>query len=295
MTDQEYMRIALEEAQLAFEEDEVPVGAVIVCEDKIIAKAHNQRESKQSTLSHAEIEVIKTANKKLKSWRLEDCTLYVSLEPCMMCAGAIQQSRIKKVVYAADDDKNGFMDQLLEKKGLNYYPNVKKNVMEEESQKILRQYFFDKRKKIVKIKEVKGRDLKRYFELREEVFVREQNVSIDEEYDHYDDGVQENVKHIVAIKNDIIIGTMRLMFMREESILKVGRLAIKKENRKQGVGKRLLDYAEVQAENNGIYYVELGAQLSARGFYESSLFKASGSIFLDAGIEHITMIKKIKK
>lgn len=295
MNDQDYMKLALEEAQKAFEADEVPVGAILVCNGKVIAKAHNQREAKQSTLSHAEIEVIKIANKKLKSWRLEECVMYVSLEPCMMCAGAIQQSRIKRVVYAADDDNNGFMDQLIEAKGLNHYPEIRKNLMEEDAQKLLRRYFFDKRKKVVKIKEVKGENLKDYFKLREEVFVKEQKVSIDEEYDHYDKGEQTDVKHVIAMKNEKVIGTMRLIYLREQSILKVGRLAIKKENRKQGVGRRLLDYAELQARNNGIKYLELGAQISAKGFYESSGFKATGTIFLDAGIEHITMIKRIKK
>lgn len=295
MNHEKYMKTALEEAQKAYQEDEVPVGAVLVCADKIIAKAHNQRESKQSTISHAEIEVIKIANKKLKSWRLEECTLYVSLEPCMMCAGAIQQARVKRVVYATNDNKNGFMSQMMHEKGLNHYPIIKNNVLEKEATAILKKYFSEKRINALKIKEVKGKELKSYYALREEVFVKEQKVSLNEEYDHYDDENLENVKHIAAIKNTKVIGTMRLIYKREESILKVGRLAIKETNRKQGIGKKLLDYAEIQAKNNGINYLELGAQLSAKGFYESSMFKAQGSVFLDAGIEHITMIKKIKK
>lgn len=295
MKDLDYMKIALEEAFKAYSVDEVPVGAVIVCNGEIIAKAHNLRENKQSTLSHAEIEVIKIANDKLKSWRLDQCTLYVTLEPCMMCSGAIQQARIKRVVYAADDSKNGFMNQLMNEKGLNHYPELDKNIMEEESKNLIKQYFSEKRMNLIKVKEVKGIDLESYYKLREEVFVQEQEVSLEEEYDIYDKQDSDDVKHVVATKNQKVVGTMRLVFKREESILKVGRLAIKKDYRKQGIGKKLLDYAETQARNNGISYLELGAQLSAKGFYESSKYKASGSIFLDAGIEHITMIKKIKK
>ena len=295
MNHEKHMKIALEEAKKAYQADEVPVGAVLVCDGKVIAKSYNQRELKQSTLSHAELEVIKIANKKLQSWRLEESTLYVTLEPCMMCAGAIQQARIKRVVYAANDNKNGFMSQMIHEKGLNHYPILKTNVLESEATELLKNYFSEKRINALKIKEVKGKYLEDYYKVREEVFVHEQNVSIDEEYDQYDKENIEDVKHIAAIKNSEVVGTMRLIYKRKESILKVGRLAIKKNNRKQGIGKKLLAYAEIQAKNNGISYLELGAQLSAKGFYESSMFKAQGSVFLDAGIEHVTMIKKIKK
>lgn len=295
MLDQEYMKVALKEAHKAYLADEVPVGAVIVLNGEIIAKAHNLRETKQSTLSHAEIEVIKIANNELKSWRLEDCTLYVTLEPCMMCAGAIQQARVGKVVYATNDDKNGFMDQLLNETGLNHQPKVVKDVLADESKALIKTYFIDKRNEKIRIKEVSDEDLKMYYKLREEVFVQEQNVSIEEEYDEYDKKDNENVKHIIAMKNKDVIGTMRLVYQRKESVLKVGRLAIKKNCRKKGIGKKMLDYADIQARNNGISSIELGAQLSARGFYESNLYIATGSVFLDAGIEHITMIKTIKK
>ena len=86
---------------------EVPVGAVLVYEDKIIARGYNRRKKKESTISHAEIECINKANKVIGSWRLEDCDLYVTLEPCPMCAGAIMQARIRKVVYGAKDEKAG--------------------------------------------------------------------------------------------------------------------------------------------------------------------------------------------
>lgn len=103
----EYMNLALKEAKKAYKKLEVPIGAVIVKDGKIIAKAHNLREKKQSSLAHAEILAIKKACEKLESWRLDGAELYVTLEPCAMCAGAITQARIKKVYFGAKDEKNG--------------------------------------------------------------------------------------------------------------------------------------------------------------------------------------------
>jgi hypothetical protein bcoam_00240 len=103
----EYMNLALKEAKKAYKKLEVPIGAVIVKDGKIIARAHNLREKKQSSLAHAEILAIKKACEKLESWRLDGAELYVTLEPCAMCAGAITQARIKKVYFGAKDEKNG--------------------------------------------------------------------------------------------------------------------------------------------------------------------------------------------
>ena len=102
-----YMKVALNEAKKSYELNEVPVGAVIVKDNKIIAKAHNLREKTNNAISHAEILCINKACKKLKSWRLEGCTMYVTLEPCLMCAGALTQCRIEKIVIGAMDSKNG--------------------------------------------------------------------------------------------------------------------------------------------------------------------------------------------
>ena len=102
-----YMELALKEAKKAYKLKEVPVGAVIVKDDKVIAKAYNLREKTNNAISHAEILCINKACKKLKSWRLDGCTMYVTLEPCLMCAGAISQARISKVVIGAMDPKNG--------------------------------------------------------------------------------------------------------------------------------------------------------------------------------------------
>ena len=104
---QKFMKAALKEAQKAYDKLEVPVGCVIVKDNKIIARAHNLKETKTDTTKHAEILAIQKASKKLKSWRLTDCDMYVTLEPCSMCAGAIIQSRLNKVYYGAYDEKTG--------------------------------------------------------------------------------------------------------------------------------------------------------------------------------------------
>ena len=105
--DQHYMKIALKEAHKALKRNEVPVGAIIVKDNKIIAKAYNKREKTHDVTKHAEIIAISKACKKLKNWRLEGCTLYVTMEPCMMCCGAIEQSRITRIVYGAKNNNFG--------------------------------------------------------------------------------------------------------------------------------------------------------------------------------------------
>ncbi|MBR6691002.1 MAG: nucleoside deaminase [Bacilli bacterium] len=107
-----YMNIAIKEAKKAYKYEEVPVGALIVKNNKIIAKAFNKKEKTKNVTKHAEIIAISKACKKLKNWRLEDCTIYVTMEPCMMCSGAIEQSRIKKIVYGVKNENYGSTDQL---------------------------------------------------------------------------------------------------------------------------------------------------------------------------------------
>ena len=148
--DEKFMKIALKEANKSFQLDEVPVGVVIVNEDKIIARGHNLRETKQDPTGHAEIIAIKKASKKLKSWRLIDCTMYVTLEPCSMCAGAIMWSRIKRVVYGAKDIKGGAIGSsfnLFEQKGINHKPEVTSGVLEDEASTLLKDFFKLKRQK----------------------------------------------------------------------------------------------------------------------------------------------------
>ena len=143
-----YMKEALKEARKAELIDEVPIGCVIVKDDKIIARGHNQRETNQSPIGHAEIIAINKASKKLKSWRLEGCDIYVTLEPCIMCSGAIIQSRINKVYYGASDPKGGALGSsinVLEAKNINHHPEVISGVMQEECSKIITNYFKAKR------------------------------------------------------------------------------------------------------------------------------------------------------
>ncbi len=148
--DEKFMKIALKEANKSFQLDEVPVGVVIVKDDKIIARGHNLRETKQDPTGHAEIIAIKKASKKLKSWRLIDCTMYVTLEPCSMCAGAIMWSRIKRVVYGAKDIKGGAIGSsfnLFEQKGINHKPEATSGVLEDEASTLLKDFFKLKRQK----------------------------------------------------------------------------------------------------------------------------------------------------
>lgn len=147
---EKYMRSAIKEAYKAELKDEVPIGAVIVRDGKIIARAHNTRQTKQISTHHAEILCIEKACRKLNSWRLEECDLYVTLEPCPMCAGAIQQSRIRKVVFGAYDPKGGFFGSnfnINEVKGLNHYPEVEGGVMKEETAQLLKDFFRKKRER----------------------------------------------------------------------------------------------------------------------------------------------------
>ena len=142
-----FMLEALAEAKKAYREGEVPVGAVIVKDGEIIAKCHNQREQKQNALSHAEIECINTACKILNSWRLEDCELYVTLEPCPMCTGAIINSRIKTVVFGAYDLRAGSMDSVINlcDYPYNHKPEIYGGILEDECKKLMEEFFKEKR------------------------------------------------------------------------------------------------------------------------------------------------------
>ena len=144
-----YMLEALKEAELAKLEDEVPIGCVIVKDDQIIARAHNQREVTNNPLGHAETLAIKKASEVLNDWQLVDCDLYVTIEPCIMCGGAIIQSRIRKVIYGAPDLKGGAFGSsinILDAQNINHRPEIIKGVLEEECTKIIKDYFKSKRK-----------------------------------------------------------------------------------------------------------------------------------------------------
>lgn len=147
--DEKFMRFALKEADKAQQIDEVPIGAVLVKDGKVIARGHNKRETTNDPTGHAEIIAIKKACKKLQSWRLVDVTLYVTIEPCLMCSGAIIQSRIKKVVFGARDFKGGAFGSsinVLESENINHYPTVISGVLEKECSEKVSSFFKNKRK-----------------------------------------------------------------------------------------------------------------------------------------------------
>ena len=138
------MKEALKEAKKAYDKLEVPVGAVIVKDGKIISRAHNLKETKYDTTKHAEILAIQKASKKLNSWRLIDCEMYVTLEPCSMCAGAIINSRIKKVYIGAMDEKTGAVGSVLnlfEDFTFNHKVEVEKGIMQKECETMLKDFF----------------------------------------------------------------------------------------------------------------------------------------------------------
>lgn len=144
-----YMKEALKEAKKAYKELEIPVGCVIVKDDKIIARAHNQKEIKKDTTKHAEIVAIQRASKKLGAWRLENCDMYVTLEPCSMCAGALIQSRVRKVYIGTMDEKTGSCGSvfnLLEDYKFNHHVESETGLLKEECEKILKDFFVELRK-----------------------------------------------------------------------------------------------------------------------------------------------------
>ena len=144
------MKLAIKQAKKAFELDEVPIGAVIVIDDKVIAKAHNQRNKTGIATKHAEIIAIEKACKKLGDWRLENAEIYVTLEPCPMCAGAIANARIKTLIYACEDttgtNKN-LINEILSDTRLNHKTEILRSELAEECRELLSNFFKSKRKK----------------------------------------------------------------------------------------------------------------------------------------------------
>ena len=153
--DYKYMQMAIDEAMKARELGEVPIGAIIVHNDKVIARAHNLRETTQNAVTHAELSAIQDACREMGSWRLEETTLYVTLEPCPMCAGAILQSRIPRVVYGARDPKGGCVDslyRLLNDPRFNHECEVTEGILRDECGEILTSFFRDIRERKKKAK-----------------------------------------------------------------------------------------------------------------------------------------------
>ena len=162
MTEQErFMKEAIRQAKKARALNEVPIGCVIVCDGKIIARGYNRRNTDKNTLSHAELNAIRRASRKLGDWRLEGCTMYVTLEPCQMCAGALVQSRIDHVVIGSMNPKAGCAGSvvnLLEMDGFNHKVLVTRGVLEEECSQMLSDFFRELREQKKALKEAKKSD-----------------------------------------------------------------------------------------------------------------------------------------
>lgn len=149
-SDESFMKQAVKQAKKAYDKLETPIGCVIVREDKIIARGYNKRNMKKNTLAHAEILAINKASKVLGDWRLEDCTMYVTLEPCPMCAGAIVQARIPRVVIGSMNPKAGCAGSvlnLLQQDGLNHQVEITKGVLAEKCSGLMTSFFRELRKK----------------------------------------------------------------------------------------------------------------------------------------------------
>jgi tRNA(adenine34) deaminase len=143
-----FMRLALEEAEAAFDADEVPVGAVMVQGDAVIARTHNRRESSNDPTGHAELLALRVAAQKLQRWRLSESTLYVTKEPCIMCAGAMVNARLGRLVYGCRDEKGGAVDslyKLLSDNRLNHQVEVVSGILGDECAEILKRFFQERR------------------------------------------------------------------------------------------------------------------------------------------------------
>lgn len=139
-----YMNIALTEAHKSYKHNEIPIGAIVVHDNKIIGRGFNQKELLQNATRHAEVIAIEEACKSLGSWRLENCTLYVTLEPCIMCSGAIIQSHLSRVVVSANAEKQKGLFSLVEhfpKPSFNHYPAITRDICSSESQKLIKDFF----------------------------------------------------------------------------------------------------------------------------------------------------------
>ena len=147
-TEEYFMKEALKEAKKALKKNEVPIGAVIVKDNLVISRGHNLRETKMNSLNHAEIIAIDKACKKIKNFRLEDCDIYVTIEPCVMCAGAIIQSRIRKVIFGATDEKYGAVVSIAEMFNLksNHKVEFEQGILKEECSQIIKEFFKNLRK-----------------------------------------------------------------------------------------------------------------------------------------------------
>ena len=150
MNKNDFMLLAINEAQKAYKKNEIPIGAIVVKDNKVVAKAHNKREKKQNALCHAETMAISAACKKLKSWRLDNCDIYITLEPCLMCFGAILNARIKNVYFGASaTESNGIYSTVkdLNSSILNHKPNIVGGIVKEKCEELIKNFFKEKARK----------------------------------------------------------------------------------------------------------------------------------------------------
>lgn len=142
---QEFMSLAIKQAKLAFKNDEIPIGAVIVKNDKVLATAYNKRNKLKSAVAHAEILAIEKSCKKLGDWRLNDCEMYVTCVPCPMCAGAIVNSRLRKVFYGAENENSVLFEKIMKESSLNHKTEFEGGILKNKCSKLLSDFFNQKR------------------------------------------------------------------------------------------------------------------------------------------------------
>ena len=146
LSSEHFMNMAIMQAEKAGEKGDVPIGCVIVKDNKIIARGYNKREKKKNSIAHAEIVAINKACKKLRTWKLQDCEIYVTMQPCLMCAGAIINSRIKKLYYGLSDDKPTSTTSYFNENSLNHKVEIESGLLADECKKLLQDFFINLRK-----------------------------------------------------------------------------------------------------------------------------------------------------
>lgn len=296
MNDSDFMGLAYEQAKIAYSMNEVPVGAVIVRDNQVIASGYNHRETNKDATGHAEIEAIRSACFALNRWQLSGCTLYVTLEPCMMCMGACSLARLDRIVIGALDPKGGWsLSHGLQEQdsGLHHHPSITSGIDEERCSALLKTFFKEKRKMKVSVQRaITGESIAQCLEIRNIVFIQEQNVPFDLEVDNYDTP-QSSALHYLAFIQGKPVATCRVL-PYGATAYKVGRVAVLKEMRGQGIGFQMMRGIETSLRELGAQTLVLEAQLHALGFYEKLDYNAEGPIFMDAGIQHRKMTKQLK-
>lgn len=290
--DERYMRLAIAEANIAEQHGDVPVGAVLVCRDQVIAHAHNNREQEKTVLGHAEINVIQTAEQLLNRRHLNDCTLYVTLEPCMMCTGAIVQARIGRVVFSLADPKGGCfvslfnLDHIVQ---LNHHPKWEQGVLEQETQPMLTAFFKAKRQlrpECFIATDVADRSACQA--LRNQVFVQEQGVPESLEIDEAD----KTARYFAIRKGSEVVATLRII--GDGDTVTLGRFAVAKSQRGKHLGRKLILFTEQVLRTSGVKKIQLHAQIQVVDFYQKYGYKKVSEPFEEAGIMHVTMERKLR-